>query len=301
MPPVNTMPYINKSTNVRSKNWSINQIRRWVPWLSARFPEYMSRWALRQFTTPPAAQENVQQKLWRSRAEWLPLWHEQSRWLDRPQQGGGVLCWGNGTQTVLLVHGWGGWATQYADWLPALLEKGYRVLAVDMPGHGGNHRHPVSLFHFVAALHLIARTFGPLHAAVGHSLGAAAMTLAAAEGWAVERLVLLAAPEDIEMAPRHFARMLGLPDSIRVRMQDAMAAKYGVAWRELDGRHADRNGSYPALLFHDRQDKEIPYEHGVRLSQRWPGARLVSTEGLGHRRIQRDPEVIRQALTFLTA
>jgi hypothetical protein len=32
----------------------------------------------------------------------------------------------------------------------------------------------------------------------------------------------------------------------------------------------------------------------------WPGARLVSTEGLGHRRILRDAEVIAAAVAFVT-
>ena len=49
----------------------------------------------------------------------------------------------------------------------------------------------------------------------------------------------------------------------------------------------------PALVVHDRGDREVPFEHGETLARSWPGARLMVTEGLGHRRILRDPEVVR--------
>lgn len=37
---------------------------------------------------------------------------------------------------VLLVHGWGGYSYSFAEMIPALLHAGYRVVAVELPGHG---------------------------------------------------------------------------------------------------------------------------------------------------------------------
>jgi pimeloyl-ACP methyl ester carboxylesterase len=57
--------------------------------------------------------------------------------------------------------------------------------------------------------------------------------------------------------------------------------------------------SAPALVIHDREDRDVPYEHGRQIAAAWPGAQLLTTTGLGHRAILRDPEVVRRTLTFL--
>jgi pimeloyl-ACP methyl ester carboxylesterase len=37
---------------------------------------------------------------------------------------------------VLLVHGWGGYTYSFAEMIPALLHAGFRIVALDLPGHG---------------------------------------------------------------------------------------------------------------------------------------------------------------------
>ena len=50
---------------------------------------------------------------------------------------------------------------------------------------------------------------------------------------------------------------------------------------------------------HDRLDKEVPWEHGETFARAWPGARLVTTVGLGHRRILDDAAVVRASVAFI--
>ena len=45
----------------------------------------------------------------------------------------------------------------------------------------------------------------------------------------------------------------------------------------------------PVLVVHDRGDAEIPWQHGAAIARAWRGAEMLITEGLGHRRILRDP------------
>ncbi len=45
------------------------------------------------------------------------------------------------------------------------------------------------------------------------------------------------------------------------------------------------------LLIHDRDDREIPFSDAEAIAQRWPAARLVATEGFGHRAILRQAAV----------
>ena len=54
-----------------------------------------------------------------------------------------------------------------------------------------------------------------------------------------------------------------------------------------------------ALLLHDREDEEIPYAESEEIAATWPGARLVTTSGLGHRKILKDEATLAEATRFL--
>jgi pimeloyl-ACP methyl ester carboxylesterase len=54
----------------------------------------------------------------------------------------------------------------------------------------------------------------------------------------------------------------------------------------------------PVLVAHDTDDKEVSYEHGIRLAELL-GARLLTTSGLGHRRILFAPEVVSAIVEFI--
>ncbi len=43
----------------------------------------------------------------------------------------------------------------------------------------------------------------------------------------------------------------------------------------------------------------MPFSEGLRVARNWPGARLLATEGLGHRRVVRDSRVVNEAMRSL--
>jgi hypothetical protein len=55
----------------------------------------------------------------------------------------------------------------------------------------------------------------------------------------------------------------------------------------------------PLLVVHDREDREVPWQDGAGIAAGWPGARLLTTSGLGHRRILRAPAVVAAVAGFL--
>jgi pimeloyl-ACP methyl ester carboxylesterase len=87
--------------------------------------------------------------------------------------------WGTGDRVAVLLHGLGGSGSSWHSVGPALAARGYRVVAVDLPGHGRSPRDPqASVETFVQAL---LDTVEPRPAlAIGHSLGG--MILSAAVG-----------------------------------------------------------------------------------------------------------------------
>jgi len=98
---------------------------------------------------------------------------------------------------------------------------------------------------------------------------------------------------------RRFARWHWMPEPLRRAMQAAIEERYGVRWEDLEvGRVAPRLGA-SALVIHDRDDHMMPWTHGAKVAESWPGAQLMLTDGLGHGRILRDERVTRAAADFI--
>jgi pimeloyl-ACP methyl ester carboxylesterase len=201
---------------------------------------------------------------------------------------------------VLLSHGWGGSSVQMGSFVAPLLARGYRAVWFDQPGHGESGHSAVGLPDFVRAVAALAETHGPFEAAIGHSLGAAALALALRRGLALERAVLVASPASMNEHAHNFARLLGITPHIREAMRRHLEQRYSVRFAEIDRIEELKDLRLPALFVHDSADTEVPFEHTLRLSGHMPGARLLKTHGLGHYRILRDPAVVRTIVGFVS-
>ena len=115
----------------------------------------------------------------------------------------------------------------------------------------------------------------------------------------IERVVLISPPSDLVDYSRRFARWFAIPERVRRAMQAAIEERFGVRWAELELARVAPRLRAEALVIHDRGDARVPWRHGAAVAQRWPGARLLSTSGLGHRRILEDDAVARAAADFI--
>jgi pimeloyl-ACP methyl ester carboxylesterase len=210
-----------------------------------------------------------------------------------------VWRWGAGP-TVLLVHGWGSRGARLSDFVGPLTRAGFSVLAFDAPGHGASAGRLSSLPQFIAAIRTIGERLGPLRAVVAHSMGGAATTLAVARGLDVERAVFLAPAADPAGYSERFASVFGLTDEVISRMKRGLERRFGTPWKDFDVLAAAATLSAPLLVIHDSEDRDVPLADGASIAAAWPGARLVTTNGLGHRRIVHDPAVVLRAVAFLT-
>lgn len=208
--------------------------------------------------------------------------------------------WASGP-VVYLVHGWGGDLEQMVPLVAPLVERGLQVVAFDGLSHGrsdaGAHGPRSSdAVELGRSLNAVAARFGPARAVVAHSMGALAALLAVRDGWlAVERLVLVAPPSGVPDLLERIRRELGLGPRATRRLAERARRRTGYAVDDLDlvriatGLAHDER---PALLVvHDLLDREAPHEPSARLVRSWPDAQLLSTAGLGHRRILADAAV----------
>jgi pimeloyl-ACP methyl ester carboxylesterase len=201
--------------------------------------------------------------------------------------------------TAFLVHGWEGRGSQLGAFVEPLRRAGFRVVAIDAPGHGEAPGRSSSLPAIAAALEAAAERWKPPAALVAHSAGAVAATFALARGLAVERAVFVAAGADLLGYTAWFAALLGLGERARRRLAERIERRIGVPYAALEPLERAPEMTAPLLAFSDRDDPEAPLATAERLVRSWPGAELRVTESLGHRRILWDPAVVRTAVSFL--
>ena len=180
-----------------------------------------------------------------------------------------------------------------------LLSAGFRVIAYDQPAHGVSDGRLTGLPDFADVMAEVSWHHGEVRSVIAHSLGGAAVALALSRGLRLESVVAVSPPSDLVGYSRRFARWHWIPEPARRAMQAAIEERYGVRWEELEpARLAPRLGA-AALVIHDRDDRVVPWTQGASFAHQWPGARLLSTDGLGHRRILEDQAVTRAAADFI--
>jgi pimeloyl-ACP methyl ester carboxylesterase len=173
------------------------------------------------------------------------------------------------------------------------------VVVYDGPAHGRSTGTLSSLTEFTDALFAVAGRTGDIVGLVGHSLGAAAVTIALGRGLRAERAVLLAPPEEMDTYAAIFAEKLAIPERVYQLMRANIEARFRIRWADLHLPTIAARLPTPALVVHDLEDVDVPWAQGSAVAGAWPGADFVSTTGLGHRGIVRDPAVLARVAAFL--
>ena len=254
-------------------------------------PPLAARWFERLFLTPRRFPTPKREAEWLASARRSKLQFDEHRSLP-------LYIWGDGP-VVLLAHGWSGRGSQMAGFAQALVHEGFQVIAFDAPGHGQADGNRSSLPEVANTIEHVAEAVGPVHAIVAHSLGTAASTIALSRGLPVQKLVYVAPPENPGDYLYRIARFLGFGDAIARRTQARIEKRYDYPFELCRGSTLAAELDIPLLVVHDLDDRDVPHEDAVRLVEAWPGARLMTTSGLGHHRILRTEKVIRAAADFL--
>jgi len=207
--------------------------------------------------------------------------------------------------TALVIHGWNSRTEHMKTVIEAFCEAGYKVVAIDLPGHGQSAGRRLNMALAVDALRAAAEWLGPFSAVIGHSFGGAVAVNAAVgsvEGiapLATDRLVLISAPSSMPAIFEDFGRFLNLGP----RSQMAIAAQVKrIAGHPLEsyvGAEQLRVMKIPTLVIHAPDDREISPDNAKAFAAAGSHVRLFWARGLGHRRILADPVVAQEAVRFV--
>ncbi|MBB5864477.1 alpha/beta hydrolase [Xanthomonas sp. 3058] len=212
-----------------------------------------------------------------------------------------VYVWGDPAQQpyVLLSHGWSSYGLRFAAWVPRLQALGYAVVAFDQAGHGLSGGRISSMPHFVEVLRQVGRRFGRPAVFIGHSLGSTSIVFAEEAAWQPTRYVLIAPLLAPAAAAHRQFRAVGIAAKTFVPFENLLHTITGKTFADFDASTHLPRLQRPALIIHDRRDRETPWEEGARFAALWPKAQLVTTEGLGHNRMVDHASVIEAALRFI--
>jgi pimeloyl-ACP methyl ester carboxylesterase len=195
--------------------------------------------------------------------------------------------WGAGSRTIVLAHGWQGRASQFATLVRDLVYEGFRVVAFDAPAHGESDGRHTYLFDWIEVLRALQARDGAFRAIVGHSFGALAALVAAADGLSTERVVTIAAAADADALLKGFQHAMGFDDRTASALRTRFARRFFGDEDELV-RISALTGSLShtdLLVIHDVEDRRVPYANARMIVEAHPGSTLVTTRGLGHSRI----------------
>jgi pimeloyl-ACP methyl ester carboxylesterase len=263
--------------------------------LGGRFaPQQTVECAARLFATPHVSS--------RSRARAVQPDNEMQRCeITAGEQTIATYVWGDPTREpyALLVHGWSSFGLRFLPWVARLRQAGLAVVTFDQPGHGCSSGELCTLPDFINTIHAIGHRYGNAALAIGHSLGATAVTLAIGDSWRAERVVVIAAPADMASQAERFMRYMWLGEHLRERFFGWHERITGVNVHELEVRRRLPALGQPCLIVHDFDDHEVPWGDGELYARQWNRARLLTTQGLGHNRVLDAPDVIEAVLAFV--
>src|SRR5262245_26835536 len=116
---------------------------------SLLLPEFTAALAERLFLTPPRS---------KGQSAFFDFLDARSSYVEHRGRQLATWRWGPAeAPAVLLVHGWGGHASQMRGFVAPLLAAGFRVVAYDQPAHGYSEGRLTGLPDFADALAAVAR------------------------------------------------------------------------------------------------------------------------------------------------
>lgn len=203
---------------------------------------------------------------------------------------------------ALLVHGWGGHAGQMLALADSLAQQGLKPVLLEMPAHGRSRGSVSNLPQFARAIeyaaHRLQQQGHTVRVLAAHSLGANAAAFAVGRGLPVQRLVLMAPPASPRDYTQYFAHVFGLSEATRAAMQKRIETREAILMAQLEPTAVGPRIRVPTLVVHDREDSINSFADGQAFARAIRGAELAATQGLGHRKILKDPTVLTRVALF---
>jgi pimeloyl-ACP methyl ester carboxylesterase len=269
----------------------ISQMIIQISWIIS--PVFVKRVLLRQFFAPRAYKTTaVEEQLLQQADQFSLKVHDNN-----------IRCWrwGNGP-AVIFAHGWNGRGIQFNSFFSAFIAGGYTVIVFDGPGHGASDGKTSSYFEMSDTVRAVLKFCknDDIRAVIGHSFGASAIINALSKDKYDISAVLIAPAMDIKGFLDQAFLIHGVPEQVYRNLIREYENRFGYNLMTDNPKELIQNYSQNTLIIHDRDDRITPVAESIEYFGQSEYVHLHITEGLGHKRILNDQEVITASLEFIT-
>ncbi len=210
-----------------------------------------------------------------------------------------VYEYGYSKQKVLLVHGWAGRGTQLYEIADKLLENRMMVISFDAPAHGLSSGKTTNFPEFLDTIEFLGEKYGPFEAVIGHSFGGITAMAALVENTFAKKLIVIGIDCSINDIIDNFVKKLQLKQQVATNIKKYLVTIFKTSITSVSPCETAKKLTIPTLLLHDTQDTDVDVSNAYKIRQNLANGELLVTNGLGHRRILRDPKIIRRIIDFI--
>ncbi len=254
--------------------------------LAARFLSHL-------FETPPKFKIPEREETFRKSA--------QSEVLHIPdiQKDITVFSYGYSKSKVLLLHGWSGRGSQLYHLADKILENRMMVISVDAPAHGLSSGKKTNMLEYIRAIEEIDKKYGPFDYAIGHSWGGMTLLNALGKKLKLKKAVIIGADNKISEVISGFVKKFQVDQSVTPVIIAHYCKLLKVQMDQFDSEKVASRIDIPVLVIHDTKDAFVPVSSAIEIRQQLKKGSLLITNGLGHHKIFKDPEVIQKIINFI--
>jgi pimeloyl-ACP methyl ester carboxylesterase len=212
--------------------------------------------------------------------------------------------WGSGARKIIITHGWGSKAADFAELVTALRQiPDTTIIAFDVPGNGSSEGELSNGALFAEAAKAVMNQYGTPDILIGHSLGGMANVMALNDNGTKPKLLVSITPL-IRLKENFESSMTATGVSAEPQ------AAYLNSFEEVVGRPASsydveklyqRGPEQDHFFLYDEADLISPYQHIRDFLSSRPFIKNKNYPGAGHAGIIRSPEVIADIVAEITA
>jgi pimeloyl-ACP methyl ester carboxylesterase len=281
----------NKSTYVRTINFKHSAIRSFLSlcWILA--PAMAVRFVKKHVFRPADYQTNPEEKRILDTGSTF-----QIEIHGKTIQG---WKWGKGP-SILFVHGWNGRGIQFHRFFERVTKAGFSVVTFDAPAHGDSSGHTSSYFEWTDTIRAMLKSqHFEIVGMVGHSLGGSAVINALSKEQLSMPTALIAPVFKLKEVLYSTFNLYGIPEAVYRRAIVEYERRFGYTMHNDNPHRLLPTLDNDLLVVHDRQDQAIPFQDSKDMARMWPNIHISETEGLGHRRILTDHDVVASVVEYL--
>lgn len=213
-----------------------------------------------------------------------------------------IFVYKEGTPTALLTYGWESSMVRLQTLMEELRKNNIGFIAFDLPAHGKSSGKLNDAILSSKIVYDLLQKYPSITTLIGHSFGGGISYMSLERGSSVIKMITIGTPTHYSSVVTPFFMMLDVSPQMQQGFFDTISEVFGRDFKDYDLPAIKTKNSIQLLSIHDKNDMTIPHTDAIRMKEALnETCTLMLTEGLGHRKIMHDREVLSEIVNFIAA